>query len=242
MIQLRGVSKAFGGLRVLESIDLEIKQGEILGLIGPNGAGKTTLFNLISGQIFLDQGSIQFFGSGQRIESWSAQRRAWELKIGRTFQVVKPFLNMTCEENIQIGQLNRSISETKAPTNKTVEELLLRFGLQDFRDRNASELTLMQKKKLELARVLAFDPVVILLDEFMSGLNPTEVNEALGLFRWLNRDLGITIFWIEHLIHAIEKGADRVIVLHQGKTLCEGTPAEVLKNPSVIEAYLGRRE
>ena len=237
VLAVSDVSKAFGGLQVLTKINLQVNESEILGLVGPTGAGKTTLFNILSGAMKADTGQISLFGTDIQ------HKKAFEIaKLGlvRTFQVVRPFPNMTCSENLEVAII--SSSRPCASKAKFIQELLEMVGLQASSSAIARSLTLMQKKKLEIARALATSPKVLLLDEVMSGLNSTEMNEAIALLHSLKRERGLTIIWIEHVMKAVMSTADRVTVLHQGQILKVATPAEVAHDPKVIEVYLGSNE
>ena len=234
ILKLENISKHYSGLKVLQKIDLKIPEGKIFGLIGPNGAGKTTLFNIICGMVQPNSGSIYF--EGNPITSLSTDQRA-RLQMGRTFQITRPFLELTCLENVRVGLETTSL--TQSQKLEQAQHHLSTLGLSDKASLLAKNLSLMEKKKLELARALSIQPKLLLLDEFMSGLNPTEVNEASQLIQRLNQDFKITILWIEHLIRAVSQIAHQSAVLHQGIILREGTPQEVLQDPRVIEAYIG---
>ena len=233
LLEAKHVSKFFGGLAAISQLDFKLYQNEILGLIGPNGAGKTTLFNLLSGFYVPNEGEIHFAG-----------KNAGKLKphllcrmgMGRTFQIVKPFGNMSALENVMVGSFSRRTDAAAAKVH--AEELLSFVGLWEKRDLLAKSLTLAEKKHLEMAKALATQPVLILLDEVMSGLNPREVEDAMALIQKINRQ-GITVIVIEHVMAAIMSLSHRIMVLHHGEKIAEGTPDEIAKNPRVIEAYLG---
>ena len=237
ILEGEGVQKFFGGLAAASDVHFYINEGEIIGLIGPNGAGKTTLFNLISGSLAPSSGRIRFKG-----EDITGMRPHQICKRGlaRTFQLVKLFSNMTVLENVLLA-----CSFTKSPggvdsaaKKKEPLEYLEFVGLAGMEGVIAKELTIANQKRLEVARALATKPELLLLDEFMAGLNPTEVTEAIDLIMRI-RKRGITIFMIEHVMKAIMNVSDRIIALHYGKKICEGPPSDVARNKTVKEIYLG---
>ncbi len=236
ILEGEGIEKHFGGVVAAAHVDFHIKQGEIVGLIGPNGAGKTTLFNLISGSLFPTSGTIRFKGENiNRLKPHQICKRG----IARTFQLVKLFGNMTVLENILFGSLfgsSTGISESEA--RRESQELLDFIGLPDMGGILAKELALANQKRLEIARALATKPELLLLDEAMAGLNPSEVTRAIALIKKI-RNKGITVFMIEHVMKAIMGISDRIMVLHFGMKIAEGTPEEVAANRKVIEVYLG---
>ncbi len=238
ILEGKNLTKSFGGLTAVREVDFHLKEGEIVGLIGPNGAGKTTLFNLISGVFPPDAGSLRF---NDREVRGLRPFEVCRLGMARTFQIVRPFLKMNCLENVLVGIAGRKEKETRRKEDKRDEarELLKFIGLPGEESKLAQNLTLNQKKRLEMARALATRPRVLLLDEVLAGLNPSEMNQALELIEVIRSERKITLFWIEHVMGAIMKGSDRIIVLDQGEKICEGTPEEVVTNPRVVEAYLG---
>jgi len=234
----RGISKTFGALRAVWKVDFEVKQGEILGIIGPNGAGKTTLLSMVNGTLALTRGEIFF--KDQRISGLKPFRIA-ELGISRTFQIVKPFPGMTVLENVSIGALfgKDKIRDARQAREKT-RSILSKVNLQGREDEAVENLNISERKRLELARALAMDPELLLLDEVMAGLNPSEIQFVMDLIKQLNRE-GRTILVIEHVMKAIMGISQRILVLHHGEKIAEGNPAEIRNNPDVISAYLGQR-
>lgn len=233
MLEMRDITVDFVGLRAVDHASFRVEQGQITGLIGPNGAGKTTLFNVVSGMIRPSSGRVTF--AGQDISSLGPEARS-HLGIARTFQVVKPFGDLSAHDNVLIGALTRGLSVANARSAAT--RILAQLELTRFANTPARALPLALRKRLELARALATEPKLLLLDELMGGLNPTEVNEMLALIDQLHAS-GITFLVIEHNMKAIMRVAERVVVLNQGALLCEGTPREVTQDPRVIATYLG---
>ncbi len=236
MIEGKGLTKHFGGLVALQNVDFTIAKGEIFGLIGPNGAGKTTLFNLVAGIYRPDSGVIRFMG--EDLYTLRPDQRC-KKGIARTFQIAKPFLNLSVMENVIVGAYFGSPrKEQMKESEQCAEEAIRKAGLEGKFLQLAKNLTLVERKRLELARALATRPSVLMLDEVIAGLNPTETLEMMKVILDI-RDSGMTIFMIEHVIKAIMKVSDRILVLHYGKKIAEGVPEEIVNNPEVIQAYLG---
>ena len=233
MLHLDAVTKKFGGLVAVDNVSFEVEEGQIVGLIGPNGAGKTTIFNLITGIYPPDAGDITF---EKKSVLGMYTHRIVQMGIGRTFQLVKPFNNLTVLENVMVGGLSRSKNVKRVEAESLA--ILGFLGLADYVDTAASNLTLSNRKRLEIARALATKPKLLLLDEVMAGLNPKEINNAIELVKHI-RDQGFTIIMVEHVMKAIMSLADRIIVLHHGEKIADGPPEEITKDRRVVEAYLG---
>lgn len=234
MLEVNKICKNFSGLKAVNDVSFTIEKGEIMGLIGPNGAGKTTIFNMIDATYPLTSGEIRF--NGKLISRLSRPSDVCKAGIGRTFQVVKPFGGMTVLENVMVGAFN--VTNNVGHAREKARIALEKVGLSHNEEILARNLTVSDRKRLEVARALATEPQLLLLDEVMAGLNPTEVEEIIPLIRKI-REEGVTIFMIEHIMASMMKLSDRILVLHHGEKLAEGTPAEVTSNEKVIAAYLG---
>jgi branched-chain amino acid transport system ATP-binding protein len=236
LLTLENVTKSFGGLTAVLAMDLQIAEGEIVGLIGPNGAGKTTLFNLIAGVYQPENGRITF-----RTREITRLDPAARCKLGivRTFQHVRPFYHLSVLDNVAVARVyGREPARSRAQAERDARESLQRVGLKESYDLHAGALSLMSRKRLELARALATRPYLLLLDEWLAGLSPVELPEALDLIRAL-RETGITIVLVEHLVKAVFGVSDRVIAMDAGEKIAEGAPSQVAVHPRVVEAYLG---
>ncbi len=234
LLSIAAISKSFRGLRAVHRASLDVKQGSIVSLIGPNGAGKTTMFNMVAGVFRPDEGSISF--DGRRIEGLRPDQIC-HAGIGRTFQIVKPFKELTALENVLVGAL-RAERDVRAARRKA-EAVLDRLGMGDKRNQPAAQLTLPERKRLEVARALAGEPKLLLLDEVMAGLRPTETDQMVAVFREINAKTGMTILLIEHVMRAVMALSEQVVVLHHGQVIASGTPDSVVRDPAVLECYLG---
>lgn len=233
LLEVKNIGKKFGGLQALDDISLSLSSGEIMGIIGPNGAGKTTFFNILTGFIKANSGEILF--KDQSLVGMKPHKIC-RLGMTRTFQIVRPFMESTVLDNVIVAALNHasSLRESKTSSQRVIELV----GLQDKQDTLASGLSLPDRKKLELARALATAPDLLLLDEVMAGINPTETDALIGLIQEINRN-GVTVLLIEHVMRAVMALSHRVVVFNFGAKIAEGEPLEIVKNPEVIKAYLG---
>ncbi|RJR30847.1 MAG: ABC transporter ATP-binding protein [Desulfobacteraceae bacterium] len=237
LLEIRDLTKSFGGLMALWDVTFNVHEEEIVGLIGPNGSGKTTLFSTIMGSLRCDRGSIRFLG---REITGLTPHQVCQRGIARTFQLTRPFSRMTVAENVIVGRLfGNEPSPGPLQSRREAEEMLVRVGLADKREAPASTLNLIQRKRLELARAMAARPRLLLLDEIMAGLNPAEIKTAVSLVREIN-DSGVTIIVVEHVMKALLSVSGRVIVLDAGRKIAEGPPSEIVDNPDVIKAYFGK--
>jgi branched-chain amino acid transport system ATP-binding protein len=233
VLEVRGLSRAFGGLKAVDAVDLDVKQGAIVALIGPNGAGKTTCFAAIAGFVRPDSGRVTFDGTD--VTGWAPHRIA-ALGMVRTFQITQPFARLSVRENVMVGAYLRHAARGEAMA--LAERVAEQVGMGAMLDMPAADLTVAGRKRLELARALATEPKLLLLDEVMAGLNPTEIAEIVGVVRAI-RASGVTILLIEHVMQAVMSLAEQVHVLNQGRIIARGTPAQIAADPVVVEAYLG---
>jgi branched-chain amino acid transport system ATP-binding protein len=233
LLDVRGLTKRFGGLVAVHDLSLSLDEGQIMGLIGPNGAGKTTAFNLIAGFYKPDAGQVLFAGHDlTRLRP----DQICHLGLTRTFQVVRPFASISVRDNVMVGAYARTNHEAEA--RERAEKALDFFGMRPLADQLASGLPIAIRKRLEIARALATEPRVLLLDEAMAGLRPAETDEVIGMVRRLS-ERGIAILLVEHVMKVVMSLADRILVLHHGEKIADGEPVEVVQNRQVIDAYLG---
>jgi branched-chain amino acid transport system ATP-binding protein len=233
LLAVRGVSKRFGGLQALSNVTFGVGHREIVGIIGPNGAGKTTLFNVITGVYTPDEGDVEL--RGMKVTGW-APHRICRLGAARTFQIGKPFAALSVLQTVRIGALNR-IESMAAATARALEVLEL-VGLADKREHLGKNLTVIERKRLELARALATGPALLLLDEVAAGLRPNEIQEMITLVRRIAAG-GVSVLIIEHVLEAVMRLSARIVVLNYGEVIAEGSPQSLVNDPRVIEAYLG---
>ena len=233
-LETAGLRKSFGGVLVIDDLSINVSEGEALGIVGPNGAGKTTWFNLITGAVHADAGKVVFYG--QDITHAARHDRA-RMGIGRTFQIPKPFVGMTVFENVLVGATHGRNMKERASYDKVIEVLEI-TGLSKKVNLVAGSLTLLDRKRLELARALATDPKLLLLDEIAGGLTEAEVVDLIEEIKKL-RTTGVTIVWIEHIVHALLAVVDRISVIQFGRNLCEGDPREVMNSAEVQACYMG---
>ncbi len=236
VLEVSGLGRQFGGVKAVTDVGFHVDEGEIFGLIGPNGAGKTTLFNLVNGVIRPDTGKVVFRGHDiTGMAPYDVVRRG----LARTHQIVKPLSDMTVVENVTVGACFGADQLPLMQARETARRILDTVGLQDQAEVLAGQLNIAAKKRLEIARALAANPRLLLLDETLSGLNPTEVAHMIAVVRRIREERGIAILMIEHLMQVIMQLSDRVMVLNFGRKLAEGRPDEIAHNETVIEAYLG---
>jgi branched-chain amino acid transport system ATP-binding protein len=234
LLALHGVSKSYGALKVTDGISLQVNQGETLGILGPNGAGKTTLFNLISGDVRVDAGRIEY--AGRDITALPPHRRC-HLGVGRSYQVPQPFGNMSVFENL-VTAACFGANQPERQAWDTAVRVLEQTGLMPHANKPAGSLTLLNRKRLELARALATEPELLLLDEIAGGLTEHEAHELVAELQRIKAS-GVTLIWIEHVVHALLSVADRLFVINFGQTVAEGLPQDVMSNPEVQRVYMG---
>ncbi len=237
VLKVDGLCKSFGGLRAICDLDFEVEEGEIIGIIGPNGSGKTTTMNLLTGFLKPDSGTVMFMG--ENVTGFPRYRMN-QKGVARTFQLIKPFLDFTALQNVMVGRVyGQAPAKSLKAAEEESKEVLEWVGLLDKAKVLAKDLTLMERKRVELARALATKPQLLLLDELMAGLNHSEAEDAMQLIKQI-RDSNITILVVEHIVKAILGLSDRIIVLNMGEKIAEGPPQEIVHNPEVIDVYLGK--
>ena len=235
LLDVDRVSKRFGGVHAVQEVSFTVDEGELVGVMGPNGSGKTTLFNLVAGALAPDSGAVRF--RGERIGGL-APHRVCARGVARTFQLVRPFVGLTALENVLVGRLYGGDRAALGAAGAEAERLLTLVGLEGKGHLRGNQLTLIDRKRLELARALATAPKLLLLDELMAGLNPTETGTAMALIRRLQGE-GVTLLMVEHIVWALMELSHRLIVLSAGEKIAEGTPATIAADPTVVEVYLG---
>ena len=237
-LKVEGLGISFGGLKAVHNVEFEIEQGEILGLIGPNGSGKTTTMNLLTGFLKPDSGTVTL--DGENVTGLS-RHQVCRKGVARTFQIIKPFLEFTALKNVMVGRVyGQEPARNMKEAAKEAIDILEIVGLSDKADVLAKDLTLMERKRVELARAIATKPQLLLLDELMAGLNHAETEDAMQLIRQIKDDLNLTILMVEHIMKAIIGLSDRVFVLNMGEKIAEGPPQEIIHDSEVVDVYLGK--
>jgi len=233
LLEVKNLSQTFGSLRAVDNANFSVREGELVGLIGPNGAGKSTLYNLIAGAIRPTAGQIYF--NGKEVTGWKPYQAA-KAGLARTFQIPKPYRNLSVVDNVSLGALmhHRSVAEAR----ESAEQILTDFGLAEYLEAPVGVLTVGLLKRLEVARAIALRPKLVLFDEILAGLTPTEVRSMTNMVSSLPAR-GITVVWVEHVLYAIMNTAQRIMVLHRGELIADDTPHRVAKDPAVINAYFG---